>query len=151
MKKSVQVNEMVTSMSIMYSYTVLEYLVQFKQLIMHYNIVINFMVTSMCIFSSIQTLHYNMINFMVISIYIFSSIQTLHYYIMINCMSWSVKDIDVNAMILSAQFWPAFREEKVCLPDVLQNSLDQYTKIYETLKGNRTLNWKPHLGTLHRY
>ncbi|KAH3796753.1 hypothetical protein DPMN_150324 [Dreissena polymorpha] len=27
------------------------------------------------------------------------------------------QDVEVNAMILSAQFWPAFREEKVQLPD----------------------------------
>ena len=49
-------------------------------------------------------------------------------------------------MILSAQFWPTFREEKLKLPEVLQRALDKYTKAYEMLKGNRTLCWKNHLG-----
>lgn len=49
-------------------------------------------------------------------------------------------------MVLSAQFWPAFREEKIKLPEVMQKSLEEYTKKFEALKGNRTLNWKPHLG-----
>ena len=56
-------------------------------------------------------------------------------------------EIPVNAMILSAQFWPArLRDEKVELPDCLKQSLSKYKKSYELLKGNRTLNWKPHLG-----
>lgn len=49
-------------------------------------------------------------------------------------------------MVLSAQFWPTFREEKVTLPEQLQKSLDAYTERYKVLKGNRTLCWKPHLG-----
>ncbi|XP_071154099.1 anaphase-promoting complex subunit 2-like isoform X1 [Mytilus edulis] len=58
-------------------------------------------------------------------------------------------EIDVNAMVLSAQFWPAFREEKITLPEVMQESLKEYTKKFEALKGNRTLNWKPHLGLVN--
>ena len=54
----------------------------------------------------------------------------------------------MNAIILSAQFWPSFREEKITLPAQLQSSLDAYTQQYEMLKGNRTLVWKPHLGGL---
>ena len=56
------------------------------------------------------------------------------------------QDIPVTAMILSAQFWPTFREENLQLPDIMQRALDNYTKGYETLKGNRTLCWKNHLG-----
>ncbi|KAK2189465.1 hypothetical protein NP493_106g06023 [Ridgeia piscesae] len=59
------------------------------------------------------------------------------------------KAIAVNAMVLSAQFWPTFREEKVTLPDELQTSLDAYTDKYKVLKGNRTLCWKPHLGLVN--
>ena len=55
----------------------------------------------------------------------------------------------MNAIILSAQFWPSFREEKITLPPQLQSCLDAYTEQYETLKGNRTLVWKPHLGVLY--
>lgn len=59
------------------------------------------------------------------------------------------EEIEVNAMVLSAQFWPAFREEKIKLPEVMQKSLEEYTKKFEALKGNRTLNWKPHLGLVN--
>ncbi|XP_041369273.1 anaphase-promoting complex subunit 2-like isoform X2 [Gigantopelta aegis] len=59
------------------------------------------------------------------------------------------ENIDVNAMILSAQFWPAFREEKITLPEEMQHSLECFTKRFEALKGNRTLNWKPHLGLVN--
>uniref|UniRef100_A0A1B6GF83 Anaphase-promoting complex subunit 2 n=3 Tax=Cuerna arida TaxID=1464854 RepID=A0A1B6GF83_9HEMI len=54
-----------------------------------------------------------------------------------------------NAMILSAQFWPPFKEEtKLELPEIAKEQFDIYTKAFETLKGNRTLSWKPHLGSV---
>ncbi|XP_074113852.1 anaphase promoting complex subunit morula [Cotesia typhae] len=57
---------------------------------------------------------------------------------------------DTSALILSAQFWPPFKEEwKLQLPKFVQDQLDKYVKAYETLKGNRTLSWKPHLGNVH--
>ena len=52
----------------------------------------------------------------------------------------------MNSMILSAQFWPSFREGKLELPESFQKSLQKYTKSFEALKGNRTLSWKTHLG-----
>lgn len=58
-------------------------------------------------------------------------------------------DFPVNAMILSAQFWPAFREEKIKLPEYIWQHLKKYTAAFETLKGNRTLVWKPHLGLVN--
>ncbi|KAK3727174.1 hypothetical protein QZH41_015192, partial [Actinostola sp. cb2023] len=57
-----------------------------------------------------------------------------------------VNDIDMNAMILSAVFWPTFREEKLQIPDEVKESMDEYRSGYEALKGMRTLNWKSHLG-----
>jgi anaphase-promoting complex subunit 2 len=54
-----------------------------------------------------------------------------------------------TAMILSAQFWPPFKEETLELPSVVKEHLQIYTKAFETLKGNRTLNWKPHLGSVN--
>ncbi|XP_053380784.1 anaphase-promoting complex subunit 2-like isoform X2 [Mercenaria mercenaria] len=60
-----------------------------------------------------------------------------------------IEDVEVNAMILSAQFWPAFREEKVTLPEHMQKLLEEYTRKFETQKGNRTLNWKSHLGLVN--
>ncbi|KAG8225667.1 hypothetical protein J437_LFUL006691 [Ladona fulva] len=53
-----------------------------------------------------------------------------------------------TAMILSAQFWPPFKEENLVLPTIVQENLEAYTKAFETLKGNRTLCWKPHLGSV---
>lgn len=50
------------------------------------------------------------------------------------------------AKILSAPFWPAFKEETLELPAFVKAQLDIYTKSFENLKGNRTLCWKPHLG-----
>ncbi|XP_059146354.1 anaphase-promoting complex subunit 2-like isoform X2 [Physella acuta] len=59
------------------------------------------------------------------------------------------EEVEMNAMILSAQFWPAFRDEKITLPPDLQEHLDKYTKSFETQKQNRTLVWKPHLGIMN--
>lgn len=51
-------------------------------------------------------------------------------------------------MILSAQFWPTFRDEKITVPSNMEKSLEEFTKKYEALKGNRTLAWKNHLGNV---
>lgn len=51
-------------------------------------------------------------------------------------------------MILSAQFWPSFKEEKLRLPEYIWKHLKKYTTAFESLKGNRTLVWKPHLGNV---
>ncbi|MEE6504666.1 hypothetical protein FKM82_005286, partial [Ascaphus truei] len=50
------------------------------------------------------------------------------------------------AVILSSEFWPALKEEKLELPDQIKEAMDMYTKKYEKLKAMRTLNWKHHLG-----
>ncbi|XP_040581618.1 anaphase-promoting complex subunit 2 [Lepeophtheirus salmonis] len=52
----------------------------------------------------------------------------------------------VNAIVLSAQFWPQFKQENLVLPQEITKALEVYTKAFENLKGNRTLNWKTHLG-----
>ncbi|KAI5701623.1 hypothetical protein M8J76_006804 [Diaphorina citri] len=54
----------------------------------------------------------------------------------------------VTAMILSAQFWPTFKDETLELPNVIKEHFAVYTKAFEAFKGNRTLNWKPHLGSV---
>ncbi|XP_011633814.1 anaphase-promoting complex subunit 2 isoform X1 [Pogonomyrmex barbatus] len=54
-----------------------------------------------------------------------------------------------SALILSAQFWPPFKEDwKLKLPSIVQLQLNEYVKAFEALKGNRTLCWKPHLGNV---
>lgn len=54
-----------------------------------------------------------------------------------------------NAMILSAQFWPPFKDESLELPDQVKEHMEAYRRTYASLKGNRTLCWKPHLGIVN--
>ncbi|KAK6627062.1 hypothetical protein RUM44_009539 [Polyplax serrata] len=54
-----------------------------------------------------------------------------------------------NAKILSAPFWPPFKEETLELPPCVKEQMNIYTKSFENLKGNRTLCWKPHLGIVN--
>merc|ERR1719357_272089 len=62
------------------------------------------------------------------------------------CQELHNQAFPVNSLILSAQFWPQFKAENLQLPKEVADSLDVYTKAFQTLKGNRTLVWKPHLG-----
>lgn len=55
-------------------------------------------------------------------------------------------DFPLSSLILSSQFWPAFKNETLELPPELKNVFDKYTKSYETYKGNRTLVWRPVTG-----
>ncbi|XP_072422395.1 anaphase-promoting complex subunit 2 isoform X2 [Chiloscyllium punctatum] len=56
--------------------------------------------------------------------------------------------LHLNAMILSGEFWPPLKEEKLELPIEVKEAMDAYTKKYEKLKAMRSLNWKPHLGNV---
>lgn len=59
-----------------------------------------------------------------------------------------VENASLSAMIVSAQFWPAFKEEKLELYHTITEQMNAYTKAFETLKGSRTLYWKNHLGAV---
>lgn len=61
---------------------------------------------------------------------------------------YSEGDIPLASMILSAQFWPPFKDEKLQLHDRLVSQMEKYTSAFETLKGSRTLCWKNHLGVV---
>lgn len=61
-------------------------------------------------------------------------------------LNYSEDDIPMSAMILSAQFWPPFKDEKLELHTKLVKQIENYTNAFETLKGSRTLCWKNHLG-----
>ncbi|XP_043268898.1 anaphase-promoting complex subunit 2 [Venturia canescens] len=64
--------------------------------------------------------------------------------------SMEMAPFSTSALILSAQFWPPFKEEwKLELPSLVQEQLKKYVKAFEALKGNRTLCWKPHLGNVN--
>ncbi|KAK9879331.1 hypothetical protein WA026_004182 [Henosepilachna vigintioctopunctata] len=56
------------------------------------------------------------------------------------------QEIPISTMIVSAQFWPPFKEEKLELHPKLLTQFESFTKGFETLKGSRTLCWKNHLG-----
>merc|ERR1719378_959736 len=66
------------------------------------------------------------------------------------CPELITQAIDVNALILSAHFWPPFKtNEPVELSEQVKEALEVYTKAFQTLKGNRTLEWNSGLGTVH--
>ncbi|XP_055456150.1 anaphase-promoting complex subunit 2 isoform X1 [Psammomys obesus] len=52
----------------------------------------------------------------------------------------------VYAVILSSEFWPPFKDEKLEVPEDIRAALDVYCKKYEKLKAMRTLSWKHTLG-----
>uniref|UniRef100_A0A4W5P100 Anaphase-promoting complex subunit 2 n=1 Tax=Hucho hucho TaxID=62062 RepID=A0A4W5P100_9TELE len=54
----------------------------------------------------------------------------------------------LTAMILSSEFWPTLKEEKMELPPLASQAMEAYTHRYEKLKAMRTLSWKPHLGSV---
>ncbi|KAM6905548.1 anaphase-promoting complex subunit 2 [Xenentodon cancila] len=56
--------------------------------------------------------------------------------------------LSLSAIILSSEFWPALKEEKLELPPVVMQAMEAYTHRYEKLKAMRTLSWKPHLGSV---
>ncbi|KAB5522357.1 hypothetical protein PHYPO_G00158620 [Pangasianodon hypophthalmus] len=56
--------------------------------------------------------------------------------------------VPLSAMILSSEFWPQLKEEKLELPAAVSKSMETYTHRFEKLKAMRTLSWKPHLGSV---
>ena len=52
----------------------------------------------------------------------------------------------LSSLILSSQFWPAFKNDTLELPPKLKEVYDKFTKSYEAYKGNRTLCWRPVIG-----
>ena len=66
------------------------------------------------------------------------------------------KHFATNGYILSEQFWPenlsisnSFNDLKnLKLPKQVQEAFDFYTKAFETVKANRTLNWIHQLGSV---
>jgi len=41
-----------------------------------------------------------------------------------------------------------FKQEDLHLPKVIQDCLETYTKAFEAIKGNRTLEWQKHIGNV---
>ncbi|XP_028268088.1 anaphase-promoting complex subunit 2 [Parambassis ranga] len=56
--------------------------------------------------------------------------------------------LSLSAIILSSEFWPPLKEEKLELPPLICQAMEAYTHRYEKLKAMRTLSWKPHLGSV---
>ncbi|KAL7379383.1 hypothetical protein ABVT39_026916 [Epinephelus coioides] len=56
--------------------------------------------------------------------------------------------LSLSSIILSSEFWPPLKEEKLELPPLVCQAMEAYTHRYEKLKAMRTLSWKPHLGSV---
>ncbi|XP_034566963.1 anaphase-promoting complex subunit 2 [Notolabrus celidotus] len=56
--------------------------------------------------------------------------------------------LSLSSIILSSEFWPPLKEDKLELPPLVCQSMEAYTHRYEKLKAMRTLSWKPHLGSV---
>lgn len=56
--------------------------------------------------------------------------------------------LSLSSIILSSEFWPPLKEEKLELPPLICQAMEAYTHRYEKLKAMRTLSWKPHLGSV---
>ncbi|TDH03354.1 hypothetical protein EPR50_G00162310 [Perca flavescens] len=56
--------------------------------------------------------------------------------------------LSLSSIILSSEFWPSLKEEKLELPPLICQAMEAYTHRYEKLKAMRTLSWKPHLGSV---
>lgn len=56
--------------------------------------------------------------------------------------------LPLSAMIISSEFWPQLKEEKMELPAVASKAMEDYTHRFEKLKAMRTLRWKPQLGSV---
>ncbi len=66
-----------------------------------------------------------------------------------NCTQIETFEVNANTLkciILSEQFWPKLKEEKIELPNDLKQIQDKFMSSYEAFKGNRTLIWKNNLG-----
>lgn len=58
----------------------------------------------------------------------------------------NISSSNLKCLILSEQFWPKLKEEKVELTDDLKKIQEKFIGCYEAFKGNRTLIWKNNLG-----
>ncbi|XP_034045788.1 anaphase-promoting complex subunit 2 isoform X2 [Thalassophryne amazonica] len=56
--------------------------------------------------------------------------------------------LPLSAIILSSEFWPSLKEEKLELPPLVCQAMEAYTRRYEKLKAMRTLSWKSRLGSV---
>eukprot|EP01132_Coremiostelium_polycephalum_P002821 gene2821-3506_t len=54
--------------------------------------------------------------------------------------------IDFETLIISALFWPTFKEENFKYPKSIQNQMETFSKEYERIKNPRNLQWKKHMG-----
>jgi anaphase-promoting complex subunit 2 len=59
---------------------------------------------------------------------------------------YEISAATLKCLILSEQFWPKLKEEKIELSASLRSIQDKFRTSYETFKGNRTLIWKNYLG-----
>lgn len=62
---------------------------------------------------------------------------------------FEVNSHSLKSLVLSEQFWPKLKEEKIELPSELKQVQEKYAESFEAFKGNRTLIWKNNLGQVN--
>ncbi|KER22558.1 hypothetical protein T265_09389 [Opisthorchis viverrini] len=55
----------------------------------------------------------------------------------------------LSAYILSVHYWPELLDERFKLPQDLCSTFDHYERVFQRLKGNRTLRWMHKLGLVN--
>lgn len=63
--------------------------------------------------------------------------------------SFEIGSSTLKCLILSEQFWPKLKEEKIELPNEFKQIQEKFMNSYEAFKGNRTLIWKNNLGQVN--
>lgn len=60
------------------------------------------------------------------------------------------RQFELSSLILSSEFWPPFKSDTLALelPAEIKENFDRFTRSYEAHKGNRTLNWRPVIGSV---
>jgi anaphase-promoting complex subunit 2 len=61
-------------------------------------------------------------------------------------LPFDISQQTLKCIILSEQFWPKLKEEKIEMPAEIRRIQEKFTASYEAFKGNRTLIWKNNIG-----
>lgn len=52
----------------------------------------------------------------------------------------------ISLLIMSSEYWPDMREEKLNVPEPIKEAMEQCRRIFERTSGDRTIEWRHDLG-----